>query len=129
MENKEMILLDTDIIIEWFKGNTKVEKRIVSIDVQNICISKVSVLEMYVGALNKRELNKINKFLDKITQLSINDEITDTAVELIYKYYLSHTLYINDALIAATAIENKIELYTLNQKDFKFIEGLKLLKL
>jgi len=42
------------------------------------------------------------------------------------EYSLSHKLAIPDALIAATAVVNSISLYTLNTKDFRFIEGLTL---
>ena len=41
-------------------------------------------------------------------------------------YSLSHKLTIPDALIAATALANDLELYTLNIKDFRFIENLRL---
>jgi predicted nucleic acid-binding protein len=41
-------------------------------------------------------------------------------------YSLSHKLSIPDALIASTALVHKIDLYTLNLKDFRFIEGLNL---
>ncbi|SNX43599.1 hypothetical protein SAMN05421731_101641 [Acinetobacter puyangensis] len=44
------------------------------------------------------------------------------------KYVLSHKLSLADALIAATAIEQNMILYTLNYKDFHFIEGIKLYK-
>ena len=47
--------------------------------------------------------------------------------ELVEKYSLSHKLSLPDALIAATAIVYGIELFTLNQKDFKFIKQVKLL--
>ena len=41
-------------------------------------------------------------------------------------YSLSHKLSIPDALIAATALNYDIELYTYNIKDFRFIDGIKL---
>ncbi len=41
---------------------------------------------------------------------------------------LSHKLCIPDALIAATALIYSIELYTLNSKDFQFIENIQLYK-
>ena len=44
-------------------------------------------------------------------------------------YSLSHKLTIPDALIAATALVNDLELYTLNIKDFRFIENLRLYRL
>lgn len=40
------------------------------------------------------------------------------------KYSLSHKLALPDGFIAASAIEKNIELFTLNKKDFKFIDGL-----
>ena len=43
-------------------------------------------------------------------------------------YYLSHGLLIADALIAATAIENQIPLLSKNQRDYRFISELNLLK-
>ena len=48
--------------------------------------------------------------------------------ELIKKYSLSHKLSIQDALIAATALDFGFKLFTLNKKDFRFIEGLDLMK-
>ena len=42
------------------------------------------------------------------------------------RYCLSHKLAIPDALIAATALVNDMSLYTLNLKDFRFIERLNL---
>jgi len=44
------------------------------------------------------------------------------------KYTKSHGLAVPDALIAATAIVNNVKLYTLNVKDFKFIDELILYK-
>jgi len=44
------------------------------------------------------------------------------------KYALSHKLALPDGFIAASALANGIELYTMNLKDFRFIEGLKLYK-
>ncbi len=47
-------------------------------------------------------------------------------LQLMEGYSLSHNLSIPDALIAATALEHMLELYTLNTKDFQFIPGLML---
>lgn len=55
--------------------------------------------------------------------LKSNDEI----LAKLKKYAKSHHLHIADALIAATAKNHDIKLYTLNTKDFRFIDGLILL--
>ena len=84
-----MVLLDTNIIIEWFKANTGILKQIEKIGVQNICISKMTVLEMYIGMLNKREQQKIKKFLNGISQIDIDKETINLSIDLIIKYCLS----------------------------------------
>lgn len=123
-----MVLLDTDVLIELFKKKKSVVTDVKNIGEQNICITKISVMEMYVGALNKRELNKIRKFLNDFSKIPVSDKVFNKTIELVYEYNLSHSLYINDALIAASALYYNIELYTLNLKDFRFINGLKLYK-
>lgn len=62
----------------------------------------------------------------KFPKLEFPDKIIDKTTKLVYKYYLSHSLFINDAIIAACCIENRIPLYTLNVKDFKYISHLEL---
>jgi tRNA(fMet)-specific endonuclease VapC len=63
---------------------------------------------------------------DTDVMIDIDNKICGTFVNLIYTYTLSHRLAIPDGFIAETAIENDVELFTLNKKDFRFIEGLKL---
>ena len=81
---------------------------------------------MLVGARNKNEMQTLLKELRQIRHLPIHHEISTLSIELLTKYRLSHGLDFHDALIAATAIYFNIELYTLNIKDFIFIDGLKL---
>ncbi len=58
--------------------------------------------------------------------LHINDLISMKFIELMLKYSKSHGLAVPDALIASTALINDIEIYTLNKKDFRYIDNLKL---
>ena len=58
-EKKHMILCDTNVIIEILKGNKKIIKITESIGLENIAISSITVMELYFGALNKKELDKI----------------------------------------------------------------------
>ncbi len=122
-----MILLDTNIIIELFKGNPETINLLESINEENFSISIITSMELYYGALNKRELNVIKKFLKNFELLPINEKISIISLDLIEKYSKSHGLEIPDALIAATAIYYNIPLLTYNKKDFKYIEKLKLL--
>lgn len=83
-------------------------------------------MELYFGALNKREMTKIKKRIENLKVYEIDNEISSTALNLIERYSKSHGLHIPDALIAATSICKGIDLLTYNQKDFKFIKGISL---
>jgi tRNA(fMet)-specific endonuclease VapC len=124
---QEMILCDTNILIEVYKGNEKVIRELVKMGQQNIAISDVTSAELLFGARNKEELKILKKDLEKLTCIPINSQISNLSVQLVEKYSLSHKLTLPDALIAATAIVYGIELFTLNLKDFKFIKQVKLL--
>jgi predicted nucleic acid-binding protein len=121
-----MILCDSNIFIEIYRGNLGIIKIVKSIGQHNIAVSEVTCAELFYGARNKGELQIIRKDLNKLTILPIEAGISNFAVELVEKYALSHKLTLPDALIASTAIYHSIELYTLNIKDFRFLEGLML---
>lgn len=115
---KHMILCDTNIIIEVLKKNQAVIHTIEKIGLDKIAISAVTAMELYYGALNKIELKKIKRHLSAIRIFHIEEDISITATGLIEKYAKSHGLQIPDALIAGTALNYDIKLYTHNKKDF-----------
>lgn len=121
-----MILVDTNIFIEIFKGNAEVEHSVGLFIPQELAMSSVTVMELYYGALNKLELKRIRKHLAVFRICHISISTSETATSLIERYAKSHGLQIPDALIAATALEHHCPLLTLNLKDFMYIEGLQL---
>jgi predicted nucleic acid-binding protein len=78
------------------------------------------------GATNKADLNTIIKKLNRFSILLINEAINLRAIDLVQSYRLSHGLALADAMIAATAIQTDLELFTYNVKDFKFVSKLTL---
>jgi len=121
-----MIVLDTNILIEILKGNDETIKKVESLT-DSLSISSISVMELYYGALNKVELNKLEKFVSLFNIIHLNENISKSSTKLIKHYAKSHNLDIPDSLIASTVLENDATLLTYNVKDFKYIEGMKLL--
>lgn len=121
-----MILCDTDILIEALKNNSRAIDSLRKIGFGNIALSAITVMELYFGAVNKREMTKIKNRLQRLRIVQIDQEICDTAMNLVERYAKSHSLHIPDALIAATAICQRMELLTYNVKDFKFIKDINL---
>lgn len=87
-------------------------------------ISSVTFVELIQGCHSKREFVITEKICEPLTQVRIDREISDFAIELLKIYHLSHGLIFFDALIAATCILRKKILVTENIKDFRFILGL-----
>lgn len=118
-----MILCDTNILIEFFKDNAAVKQELQTIGAAELV---VTAAELYYGARDKSELEKIQKRLAMVQQVGIDAETSVIFLDLMGNYVLSHRLSLPDALIAATALRCDAVLYTLNLKDFKYIPDLKL---
>lgn len=121
-----MILCDTNILIEFYKNNTAIIQELRQVGSQNLAISIITKTELYYGAINKAELLKIQKHLDLLHNFPLDNQVSIQFIQLMERYSLSHKLTIPDALIAATALVNNVNLYTLNVKNFSFIEGINL---
>ncbi len=127
MEQK-VVVCDTNIFIEFYKGNNEIIENLKNIGYENIAISSVTAGELIFGAINKNELKIIKKNIEQLKILPINNEISFNFISLMEKYSLNHNLDLPDALIASTAMFYNIELFTLNTKHFKYIDNLKLYK-
>ena len=120
-----MILIDTNIFIEYYKNNPAICEILERINPQEIAVNDVVCAELYFGARNRRELADIVADMEKLIVLTISSKISKLSVELVKQYCLSHKLKLPDAQIAATALLYNAELFTLNRKDFAYIPNLK----
>ena len=121
-----MVLVDTNIFIEFYKNNPAICGALDNIDPQEIVVNDVVCAELYFGARNKQELANIVADMEKLPVLAISPQISKHAVDLVKQYCLSHKLKLPDAQIAATVLFHNAELFTLNKKDFVYIPNLKL---
>ncbi len=64
---EEMILVDTNILIEIYKNNSTIIDTVIEFGQDNVLVSDVSCAELYYGARNKRELQLISKDIKKAT--------------------------------------------------------------
>ena len=124
-----MILVDTDILIDAARCIEDAVNCLQQIeDTSSLAISAVTQMELIIGCRNKKELKSLEHFLQRFELISLNEPISDTAAALLKTYRLSHGLLIADALIAATAVVSSSRLVSKNQKDYRFIEELDLIK-
>lgn len=119
-------LCDTCILIDYLKGNSDIRQKLSDDRKQGLGMSSVTYMELMVGALNKREAGIIKKAFSDFEIVEISEAISTRARNLVENYAKSHGLLIPDALIAASALELQIPLYTANIRDFRFIPDLSL---
>ena len=113
------ILLDSDVIIEFLRGNSNIVASFKDFFTKTTILyySPVSIAEIYAGLL-KGEEEITDNFFRILDCLEIDRNIGKKAGEYLKKYTPSHNLEIADALIASTAFQNKIPLWTLNKKHY-----------
>ena len=122
------MIIDTDILIWYLRGNLKAKSAVE----QNIpfSLSVVTYIELVQGMKNKAEFIKIQKQIKKWDTeiIQIDKDISSRAMFYVQEYAFSHSMTLADALIAATAIQNSDRLFTANEKHYRFIPTIDLLK-
>ncbi len=123
-----LTIVDTDILIDAGRNMREAVKCLTDIEQQSgLAISAITQMELLAGCRSKVEVRHIEHFLQRFQVLKLTEAVSDIAVDLLRQYRLSHGLAIPDALIAATAITLNHPFVSKNQRDYRFISGLKLL--
>jgi len=125
----EKILIDTDILIEFFRIKERslcLYSKIFRINTNIPVISSVTVAELFAGRSieDKKEESILKEFLSKVEILYSNFEIMKLTGEIIR--VSDYKITFQDAEIAACTLCHNLALLTKNTKDFKKIKGLKL---
>jgi toxin FitB len=115
-------LIDTNILIEY-TGNLLPESA-------NSFISQVIDEQFTISIINKIEIlghNTAGKDIDIFIGLADIIELTEPIANKTIEIRKAYKTKLPDAIIAATAIVNKLSIVTRDIKDFEKIEGLKVL--
>lgn len=119
------ILVDTDVLIEVFRGNEDLDKEL---NQNNCSISVVTFVELILAEnISRKEIKLIDSYLEGFQFHHISEKISKLAMDLVKEYSPSHNLKLADSLIAATGLINELSLFTFNKKDFKYLPELTLL--
>ncbi|MEK6285248.1 MAG: type II toxin-antitoxin system VapC family toxin [Acidobacteriota bacterium] len=120
----DFVIVDTDILIDASRAIGEALACLDQLgDRSALAVSAVTEMELVVGCRDKAELRTLDKFLNRFQVISLNERMSDAAVDLLRRYRLSHGLLIADALIAATALVLDTPLISKNQRDYRFIAG------
>jgi len=120
-----MVLVDTSVWINFFKGKETSSSLFLKNNLSNIIIATCPVIvqEVLQGVLSDKEFNVVNSYFDTLTKLSDNPYELATEAARLYREIRKAGFTIrkpNDCLIAAYAIKDNVKLLQ-DDKDFFYI--------
>ncbi|MBL6985953.1 MAG: type II toxin-antitoxin system VapC family toxin [Methylobacter sp.] len=118
------MLVDTDVLIWYLKGNNHAKQEIEVLS--GFFISVVTYIELVQGMRNKKELIALRRALRfwNAKVLYLSEDISAKAMFYVEQYYLSHSMQLADALISATAVANGLDLFTGNIKHYRVLKDI-----
>ncbi len=123
-------LVDTNIIIFFFKGKYQIQNKIATVGIQNCFISEITLAELRFGAYNssavEKHLKEVDELLNWINVLPIFPAISTYGEEKARLRKAGTIIDDFDLLIGVTAIENNHIMVTNNTKHFSRIKGIQL---
>ena len=117
------ILLDTDVLVDFFRGQSKAVA-FINAHSDRIILSAVVVAELFAGAKGSAEEGSLEEFVSLFRVVPVNVEIAKAGGLYKSKFGKSHGDGLADAILAATAEAENAELKTLNTKHYPMLRGL-----
>jgi predicted nucleic acid-binding protein len=116
----ERLLLDTDVLVEYLRGRPEAIEYLEGLE-SDLFVSVVSVAELFSGVKGDEEERLLEQFLLAFTALSVTEGVARLGGHYRRDFRPSHGTGLADALIAATAEENGVNLVTFNRRHFHMV--------
>ena len=120
----ESLLLDTDVLVDFFRGYSKAVA-FVNTNSSRIILSSIVIAELYAGVKGDAELTVLENFISLFRIIPVTSEIARMGGLYKRDYGKSHGVGLADAIIAATCEAENADLKTLNVKHYPMIKGLR----
>ena len=118
---KRELLVDTDVWIDYLRGHPQAIACIKQLP-ERVWISAVSVAELHAGVREGAERDALALLISSLDVADLTAEIATRGGLLRRDFGRSHGVGLNDALIAATALEHDLQLLTLNVKHYPALD-------
>jgi predicted nucleic acid-binding protein len=113
------VLLDSDVVIWHLRGRKPVVERVLALARdERIGLSAITRAEVLLG-MREPERKATFDFLNACKTLAVDAAVAEQGAEIIRTFRANGiTISLPDALIGATALGNKIPLYTCNTRHY-----------
>jgi len=120
----EPILLDTDVLVDFFRGHSEAVVFVNAYSAR-IILSSIVVAELYAGVKGDAEQAALENFISLFRVVPVSTEIAKAGGLYKRDYGKSHGVGLADAILAATAEAENAELKTFNTKHYPMLKGLR----
>lgn len=122
---EEIILLDTDVIFDFFAGSKNADLTEEILLNSQAAISVITVFELFNGVVNKTHIRQRKEIITYCEVIDINGSIAIKASSIYTDLKQKGQLIPNeDILIAATALHKKYPLFSLNKKHYMRVKNI-----
>jgi len=117
----ERYLLDTDIIIEYLRGQRKAVAYLEALE-GALYLSAITVAELFSGVKGEEEEQALEQFMLAFQVVDIDDRVAKKGGLYRREYLRSHSTGLADALIAASAESIGALLVTFNARHYPMFD-------
>ena len=129
MPHSDAVLVETTILVDYLRHSVAAADYLEAARAQGALIcSAVTKAELIVGCRTRGELRAIDQLLARfqIEPIVVDDSVR--GLTWLRKFYQVHGAGFHDCLLGAAAVRLRIRLATLNEKHFKVLPGVKVVR-
>ncbi len=115
------VLIDTDVLVDFLRGDDRAITYVNEAK-DRLHLSVVVIAELYAG-VRPHETDFLDELVSVLPSIPVTPQIARSAGLLRNEYAASHGVRLADALIAATAMEEGLDLATRNIKHYPMLPG------
>ena len=125
----DRLVMDTCVLVEYENGESDATAYVNLFGAKGLLVvHPVSVMELLDGVHDLRHLTQTLALIAAFPRVPVKNADHDLAVQFMVNYRLSHNIDWPDCLIAATCIRLGLPLVTRNDKHFRAIRGLRVVR-
>jgi predicted nucleic acid-binding protein len=118
------ILVDTDVLVDFLRGNPKA-KALIKQHSTRIVLSSIVAAELYAGVRGEEELQALDGLMTLFRIVPVSLALARAGGLYKQEFGKSHGIGLADAIMAATAKAENATLKTLNVRHYPMIKGLR----
>jgi predicted nucleic acid-binding protein len=121
--------VETTILVDYLRGSDAAAEYLDKARAEgDLLCSAVTEAELIVGSRNRAEIRAIDQLLARFQNEPIANDDSARALTWLRKYYHSRGVGFHDCLLGAAAIRRQVAIATLNEKHFKALPGVKVVR-